>query len=87
MDDEPQPRFCRVEQVLGRREICPEAGCPFWDVGEEERQNHCSLEGVDFQGREQFAEWLHDRRREFGDGEHDSIRSEFFRRLNEGRSD
>jgi hypothetical protein len=87
MSSESQTRFCRIEQSLGREEACPEGACPFWSAGVEERQGHCSLDRVDLRGRGEFSEWLHAVRRSLMDRESDPGRAEFYRRLNEGRSD
>ena len=87
MSRQPVTRSCRIEQELGRREVCPEAGCPFWDAGEEEREGHCAFERVDFNGRKAFVEWLHDLRGQLEPSPTDPLRQEFFHRMNEGRAD
>jgi hypothetical protein len=91
MTGDHRTRLCRVEQSLfGHNEICPEEGCPFWSSGVAERQGHCALDGIDLEGRDEFATWLLELRRELGEpghGEHNALRTQFYRRLNEGRSD
>jgi hypothetical protein len=78
-------RLCRVEAALGRREACPETGCPFWSAGVRACQDHCTLEGLDFAGRAEFAQLLHELRFELaGD---DDTRRRYYERLNAGRSD
>ncbi len=90
MAEERDVTLCRLERSLGREEICPEEGCPFWSSGVEERQGHCAFDGADLNGRGDLARWLLDLRSGLegqGDNERDAIRSSFYRRLNEGGSD
>jgi hypothetical protein len=90
MAERRQARFCRLAQSLGHAEVCPEEGCPFWTPGVEERQGHCAFDGLDLNGRKDLAGWLLDLRRELeekGEAESDVVRSRFYRRLNDGRSD
>jgi hypothetical protein len=90
MAKECDVKLCRLERSLGHEEICPEEGCPFWSSGVVERQGHCAFDGADLNGRHDLARWLLDLRTELegqGEAERDAIRSSFYRRLNEGRSD
>jgi hypothetical protein len=83
-------KLCRLEQSLGHEQVCPEEGCPFWTSGVEERQGHCVFDRIDLNGRVDLSRWLLDLRSELEGREaeeRDAIRSRFYRRLNEGRTD
>lgn len=85
-----QGRLCRLQESLGHVEVCPEQGCPFWTSGAEERQGHCAFDRIDLNDRRDLAGWLLDLRRELenqGDAQTDVIRSRFYQRLNDGRTD
>jgi hypothetical protein len=56
------PQCCRIEQQLGEARGCPREGCAFWRRGEVPHQAGCVFDGVDFAGRRDFAQWLHDLR-------------------------
>ena len=81
--------YCRIEATLGRQERCPGSACPFWSTGVEERQGHCSLEDVDFAGRTDLAQWLHELRESLAGADPDTpaARNRFFGRLNAGHGD
>ena len=84
---EPPPKVCRVEQALGRTEICPEGACPFWSSGSASWSGHCVFERLDLRGREALVEWLHKLRAELGDDGPEPTRAERFRGPNEARAD
>jgi hypothetical protein len=83
-----EENLCRIEASLGRREACPQSGCPFWSSGAEARQDHCAFEGLDLQGRAELARWLHELRASLSppDGDAPEARR-FYERLNAGRAD
>jgi hypothetical protein len=84
-----EPRSCRIEQSLGRSEICPGASCPFWERTSAVNGGSCLFDELDLAGRQDFAAWLHELRDQLG--KHgpvdDDARRIFFERLNAGRSD
>jgi len=82
MDAEAAGKVCRIEEALGRDELCPGAACAFWEPG---KAGGCPFDRVDFADRADLAEWLHDLRtqlEEFGHLDADEARREFFERLN-----
>lgn len=83
------PRLCRIEQSLGRTEICPGANCPLWEQAGSANGGGCLFERLDLAGRQDLAAWLHDLREQLD--KHgladDDARRAFFERLNAGRSD
>jgi hypothetical protein len=85
----PEPRLCRIEQSLGRSEICPGADCPMWERARGANSGDCLFEKLDLAGRHDLATWIHDLREQldtYGQGD-DDARHLFFERLNAGRSD
>ena len=85
----PETRLCRIEQSLGRHEICPGASCPMWERAQSANGGGCLFEKLDLAGRHDLASWLHDLRQQLdthGQTDDDARRL-FFERLNEGRSD
>jgi hypothetical protein len=82
-DSEPRP--CRIEQQLGRREICPGEACAFWDPGEAGRGSGCPFDELDLAGRADLAQWLHDLRsqlEEFGRADTAETRRQLHERIN-----
>ena len=53
---------CRIEQSLGRSEICPGASCPFWERYSGASAGGCLFDKLDLAGRRELAGWLHERR-------------------------
>jgi hypothetical protein len=89
MDASPEPTLCRIEQSLGRSEICPGASCPLWDGTRGASGGSCLFAELDLGGRHDLAGWLHDLRMDLekpGSDETEARRL-FFERLNAGRSD
>ncbi len=39
-----EPRLCRIEQSLGRTEICPGANCPLWEQAGSANGGSCLFE-------------------------------------------
>lgn len=89
MDAPRDPRLCRIEQSLGRSEICPGASCPLWEQTGDPQGGRCLFDGLDLAGRHDLATWLHDLREQLGTLSltDDANRRLFFVRLNAGRSD
>jgi hypothetical protein len=84
-----EARLCRIEQALGRTELCPETSCLFWEASDGVRPGSCAFERVDLSGRVELARWLgdlRDRLKTF-DPASSTARRRFFERLNVGRSD
>ena len=53
---------CRIEQALGRDELCPEGTCAFWEKGAATR-GWCAFGSIDFSNDADLAQWLADVRR------------------------
>jgi hypothetical protein len=84
-----EPKLCRIEQSLGRSEVCPGASCPMWERTGGVNEGSCLFDELDLAGRHDLASWLHDLRQqlETHDPVGDEARRTFFERLNAGRSD
>jgi hypothetical protein len=50
--------ICALERAVGRREVCPEAGCPFWEPGGAVLSGRCAFERLDLSGRPEVAQEL-----------------------------
>jgi hypothetical protein len=48
-------RYCRLEESIGRIEICPAERCPFWERGATAVAGHCAFDGVDLRNNPQIA--------------------------------
>jgi hypothetical protein len=89
MNAPAEPKPCRIEQSLGRTELCPGASCPLWDQGDNASGGGCLFDRLDLAGRRDLAVWLHDLREKldtFGASDAEARRI-FYERLNAGRSD
>jgi hypothetical protein len=84
-----EPPHCRIEQSLGRSEICPGASCPFWERDAGVNGSGCLFGNLDLAGRKDLAGWLHDLRDQLDTypASDEVARRSFFGRLNAGRSD
>ena len=51
-------RLCALERAVGRHELCPEAGCPFWEPGRAVLPGQCAFERLDLAGRQEVAQEL-----------------------------
>lgn len=51
-------RLCALERAVGRHEVCPEAGCPFWEPGAKALSGQCAFERLDLAGRQDVAQEL-----------------------------
>jgi hypothetical protein len=52
--------ICALERAVGRHELCPEAGCPFWEPGGAVLSGRCAFERLDLSSRPEVArELLH----------------------------
>ena len=49
---------CTLEAAVGKREACPEGGCPFWEPGGAALGGRCAFEELDVQADEALATWL-----------------------------
>lgn len=52
------PKFCRLQELLGRVELCPAAACALWDPGDTTHEGHCAIADLDLTGRPDAAAWL-----------------------------
>jgi hypothetical protein len=50
--------ICALERAVGRCEVCPEAGCPFWEPGGTVLSGRCAFERLDLSGRPEVAREL-----------------------------
>ena len=89
MNADLEPAHCRIEQSLGRSEICPGASCPFWEGSDGIDGGGCFFGDLDLAGRKDLASWLHDLRERLDalPASDEVARRLFFARLNAGRSD
>ena len=55
-----EPKLCRLEETLGRRMVCPEDECAFWEPGGAVLEGRCVLDGIDFSREPGLASWLLD---------------------------
>jgi hypothetical protein len=58
-------RLCHLQYRLGRVELCPGPGCPFWEAGGVVLEGGCGLErlGLDLEARPDLVPALADVRR------------------------
>lgn len=78
--------MCRIEEALGRSQLCSETHCPFWEEGAFARPGGCAFDPLDLQTRQRLAGWLVRLRGEL-EAEAAGDRHAFFDRLNAGRGD
>jgi hypothetical protein len=81
---DPVPKLCRIEQQLGRREVCPGDACAFWEPAET-GGGGCPFDELDLAGRADLAHWLHDLRaqlEEFGGSDAGEARRLLYERMN-----
>jgi hypothetical protein len=50
--------LCALERAVGRSELCPEGGCPFWEPGGAVLSGRCAFEQLDLSGRPDVAKEL-----------------------------
>ena len=50
--------LCALEHAVGRSELCPESGCPFWEPGGAVVSGRCAFEQLDLSGRPDVAKEL-----------------------------
>ena len=52
--------ICALERAVGRDELCPQTGCPFWEPGGAVLSGRCGFDRLDLSGRPEVArELLH----------------------------
>ena len=51
---------CRIQEILGPAEACPENGCAFWEPN---AGNGCAFRRVDLAESHEVADWLLEMRR------------------------
>lgn len=58
VDSRAEPHLCRLEEAAGRRLVCPEDECAFWEPGGAVLDGRCIVEGIDFSRDRDVARWL-----------------------------
>jgi hypothetical protein len=57
------PRLCKLQQEVGRVEVCPVGGCAFWEPGGAVLEGRCAFDGLDVSGNPELAALLLEIRR------------------------
>lgn len=52
------PKFCRLQELLGRVELCPTTACALWEPGDATHEGRCAIADLDLAGRPEAAAWL-----------------------------
>ena len=58
MATENAKRLCSLEAAVGKREVCPEDACPFWEPGGAVLRGRCAFEELDVGKDTALAAWL-----------------------------
>jgi len=86
-DLEHAKRLCSLSAIAGKREACPDEGCPFWEPGGAARGGRCALAEFGGVTDEAVAVWLLEIRDKLGAAgsaeEEHATRSAFHHLLND----
>lgn len=85
MTSRVSPKECTLRSAVGERELCPGAGCAFWEPGGAVVEPGCAIErlGIPVQGHHDLARHLLDLRLRLEEARDEAERRDAHRRFSE----